>query len=140
MKAEEDIASSKKLNIFNPKSVPVHRFNDISQKNGKQFESFVKGDGRISAVVDFVLSGQRLKVRLNKHNAQILMNLQGIKTLSNDANVILHKEWSNKAMMYTKSMVNQRDVEVEIDNCDNKGVFYGTLWLNNKNFNADLIE
>jgi len=35
MKAEEDIANSKKLNIFNPKSVPVHRFNDISQKNGK---------------------------------------------------------------------------------------------------------
>jgi len=34
------------------------------------------------------------------------MNLQGIKTLSNDANILLNKEWSNKAMAYTKSMIN----------------------------------
>ncbi len=34
----------------------------------------------------------------------------------------------------------QRDVDVQIDNCDNKGVFHGTLYLSGKDFNAALIE
>lgn len=42
--------------------------------------------------------------------------------------------------MFSKSHLLQRDVEVEIDNCDNKGVFHGTLFLAGKDFNASLVE
>jgi hypothetical protein len=54
------------------------------------------------AVVDYVLSGQRLKMRLTGHNSVILMNLQGLRTLSNDANVDIQKEFSNNALVFTK--------------------------------------
>ena len=56
----------------------------------------------MTAVVDYVLSGQRLKVRLIAHNSLIVLNLQGIRTLSNDANIDLQREYSNNAFAFTK--------------------------------------
>ncbi len=90
MKAAEEGAQKNKLGIFSGKQKAVHRFNDISQKKAKEFEQFIRDEGRIAGVVDYVLSGQRVKLRLNKHNSQVVMNLQGVRTLSNDANVPLH--------------------------------------------------
>ena len=52
----------------------------------------------------------------------------------------MHKEFSNKAMQYLKDNLSQRDCEVLIDNCDNKCIFHGVIFLNNKNFNLELIE
>lgn len=51
------------------------RLNDITAKKARQFEQFIRDQGVMPAVVDYVLSGQRLKLRLTGHNSLIVMNL-----------------------------------------------------------------
>jgi staphylococcal nuclease domain-containing protein 1 len=34
----------------------------------------------------------------------------------------------------------QRDVDVEVNECDNKGVFHGTIFINKKNYASTLLE
>lgn len=140
MKQAESNSVQQKIGMHSNQQKNTIRFNEVTQKKGKQFEAFIKGEGKIQGVIEYVLSGQRIKVRLIKHNSLIIMNLQGIRTLYNDPNVPAQQIYSNKALSFLKETINQRDCVVEIDNCDNKGVFHGTIFLNNKNINAEILD
>lgn len=94
----------------------------------------------MSGVVELVLSGSRYKVRLNAHNSYIILALQGIKCLPNDANIKDYAEISNKALLYAKENLLQRDVELEIDTVDQRGTILGSIILAKKNFSLNLLE
>ena len=94
----------------------------------------------MAGVVELVLSGSRYKVRLNAQSTYIILALQGIKCLPNDANIKDYQDISNKALTFAKENILQRDVEVEIDAVDNRGTLLGSIIFGKKNFAVTLLE
>lgn len=70
-----------------------------------------------------------MKVRINEQNCMIILLLQGVRCLPNDANTSGYEEWSNKALKFSKDALTQRDAEFVIDSVDKKGCFHGSIFL-----------
>lgn len=49
-------------------------------------------------------------------------------------------EFSNEALEFAKTHLFQRDVEIEVEQIDKKGTFFGTLSIGGKNFNEQLVK
>ena len=144
LKEAEDKGKAEKKGQFSGKEKSVVKFNDLSlQKNAgkmKTFFQFIQGEKRMSGVVELILNGSRFKLRLNAHSTHIIFVLQGVKCLQNDPNVKEFQEYSNLALNYSKENLLQRDVEVEVEACDNKGNILGSIILNKKNYALSLLE
>lgn len=144
LKEAETVGREAKKGVFSGKEKVLVKFNDLSlQKNPgkiKTFFSFIEKEKKMSGVVELALSGSRYKVRLNAHNSYIIMALQGIKCLPNDSNIKNYAEISNKALLYAKENILQRDVELEIDTIDNRGTILGSIIHAKKNFALNLLE
>ena len=144
LKEAEEKGKEAKKGLFSSKEKSVVKFNDLSfQKNPskiKAFYQFIQGEKKLAGVVELVLNGSRFKLRLNTHSTYIIFALQGIKCLQNDANIKDYQELSNQALLYSKENLLQRDVEVEIETCDNKGTILGNIILAKKNYALNLLE
>lgn len=144
LKEAEEKGKESKRGLFSSKEKVVVKFSDLSiQKNAskiKAFYSFIQGEKKLSGVVELILNGSRFKLRLNSHNSYLIFALQGIKCLPNDSNIQDYAEFSNKALLYSKENLLQRDVEVEIESCDNKGTILGNIILGKKNYSLNLLE
>lgn len=90
--------------------------------------------------MDLVLNGSRFKVRLVNQQTYIIFTLHGVRCLPNDSNVKTSAEISQKALLYSKENLLQRDVELEFDSVDTIGAICGTMTLNKKNYALNLIE
>jgi staphylococcal nuclease domain-containing protein 1 len=89
--ADEEAKKKKKGLNGEPVRVPV--FNDItSGKEGKYkvdiaksktIFSFLKDEKRLTGVVEFVLNGSRLKIRMHQQSCYIILVIEGIRCLPN---------------------------------------------------------
>uniref|UniRef100_A0A8C4STL7 Staphylococcal nuclease domain-containing protein n=1 Tax=Erpetoichthys calabaricus TaxID=27687 RepID=A0A8C4STL7_ERPCA len=132
--------------LHSKKEVPIHRVADISgeTQKAKQFLPFLQRAGRSEAVVEYVFSGSRLKLYMPKETCLITFLLAGIECprgSRNTAGVIQEAEpFSDEACLFTKELVLQREVEVEVESMDKAGNFIGWLHIDGVNLSVALVE
>uniref|UniRef100_A0A6D2XFT8 Staphylococcal nuclease domain-containing protein n=1 Tax=Takifugu rubripes TaxID=31033 RepID=A0A6D2XFT8_TAKRU len=132
--------------LHSKKEVPIHRVADISgeTQKAKQFLPFLQRAGRSEAVVEYVFSGSRLKLYLPKETCLITFLLAGIECPRSSRNTPVGTQvaepFSNEAMLFTKELVLQREVEVEVESMDKAGNFIGWLHIDGVNLSVALVE
>ncbi|NWS19650.1 SND1 protein, partial [Pachyramphus minor] len=132
--------------LHSKKEVPIHRVADISgdTQKAKQFLPFLQRAGRSEAVVEYVFSGSRLKLFLPKETCLITFLLAGIECPRGARNIPgLTQEgepFSEEATLFTKELVLQREVEVEVESMDKAGNFIGWLHIEGVNLSVALVE
>ncbi|KAL2777637.1 staphylococcal nuclease domain-containing protein 1 [Daubentonia madagascariensis] len=132
--------------LHSKKEVPIHRVADISgdTQKAKQFLPFLQRAGRSEAVVEYVFSGSRLKLYLPKETCLITFLLAGIECPRGARNlpglVQEGEPFSEEAMLFTKELVLQREVEVEVESMDKAGNFIGWLHIDGANLSVLLVE
>nr|KAF6470315.1 staphylococcal nuclease and tudor domain containing 1 [Molossus molossus] len=132
--------------LHSKKEVPIHRVADISgdTQKAKQFLPFLQRAGRSEAVVEYVFSGSRLKLYLPKETCLITFLLAGIECPRGARNlpglVQEGEPFSEEATIFTKELVLQREVEVEVESMDKAGNFIGWLHIDGANLSVLLVE
>ncbi|XP_077356223.1 staphylococcal nuclease domain-containing protein 1 [Festucalex cinctus] len=132
--------------LHSKKEVPIHRVADISgeTQKAKQFLPFLQRAGRSEAVVEYVFSGSRLKLYMPKETCLITFLLAGIECPRSSRNtpggMQVAEPFSDEAMLFTKELVMQREVEVEVESMDKAGNFIGWLHIEGVNLSVALVE
>ncbi|XP_029617533.1 staphylococcal nuclease domain-containing protein 1 [Salmo trutta] len=132
--------------LHSKKEVPIHRVADISgeTQKAKQFLPFLQRAGRSEAVVEYVFSGSRLKLYMPKETCLITFLLAGIECPRGSRNMPggmqVAEPFSDEAMAFTKELVLQREVEVEVESMDKAGNFIGWLHIEGVNLSVALVE
>uniref|UniRef100_A0A8C5HCW8 Staphylococcal nuclease domain-containing protein n=1 Tax=Gouania willdenowi TaxID=441366 RepID=A0A8C5HCW8_GOUWI len=132
--------------LHSKKEVPIHRVADISgeTQKAKQFLPFLQRAGRSEAVVEYVFSGSRLKLYMPKETCLITFLLAGIECPRSSRNLPgglqVAEPFSDEAMLFTKELVLQREVEVEVESMDKAGNFIGWLHIEGVNLSVALVE
>ncbi|XP_056603535.1 staphylococcal nuclease domain-containing protein 1 [Triplophysa dalaica] len=132
--------------LHSKKEVPIHRVADISgeTQKAKQFLPFLQRAGRSEAVVEYVFSGSRLKLYMPKETCLITFLLAGIECPRGSRNmpggIQVAEPYSEEAMLFTKELVLQREVEVEVESMDKAGNFIGWLHIEGMNLSVALVE
>lgn len=145
---EADSEALKKKKGLHGQPIRIPVFNDISVagKDGKfridipkakTIFNFLKDEKKLTGVVEFVLNGSRLKIRMNQQSCYIIFVLEGIRALPNEPE---YKKWSQAALDYSKEALLQHDVEIELIRIDKKGVFLGRLFVDKKDYALELLE
>ncbi|XP_062929037.1 staphylococcal nuclease domain-containing protein 1 [Mobula hypostoma] len=132
--------------LHSKKEVPIHRVADISgdTQKAKQFLPFLQRAGRSEAVVEYVFSGSRLKLYMPKETCLITFLLAGIEcprgSRNTPAGIQEGEPFSDDATQFTKELVLQREVEVEVESMDKAGNFIGWLHIDGVNLSVALVE
>ncbi|KAK7063179.1 nuclease domain-containing protein [Halocaridina rubra] len=135
--------------LHNKKERPIHRVADISSDvaKAKNFLPFLQRAGRTEAIVEFVASGSRLRLFIPKETCLITFLLGGINCPRGSrpapggvSGMIPAEPFGEEAFQFTKSLVLQREVEIEVDTMDKGGNFIGWLHVENKNLSVMLVE
>jgi len=98
---------------------------------------------KLKAVVDYVASGNRLKVRLPEHKTIFALHLTGVRCprINNDLETVKKVEIAKKAQEIVKQHTLQREVWVVIESCDSYGNFIGhCLTAKGVNIGVELLR
>ena len=147
MKAADEQAAKKKKGLHGD-NIRTPVFNDVTVvgkdnkhkidiQRAKTYYSYLRDEKKLSGVVEFVLNGSRLKLRMHQQSCYIVFVIDGIKCLPNEPEF---KKWSQAALDYSKEALQQRDVEIELVRLDKKGVFLGNLFVDKKNYALELLD
>lgn len=103
--------------------------------------------GRVSAVVDRIFPGGKLKLWIEKDSTMIPFVLHSIrldKMIAGEEGQPGEADPAHRAKVakYLRDHVYQRDVEIAVDSVDKRGNYAGTLYINNgkKDFSVALLE
>uniref|UniRef100_A0A671SYS4 Staphylococcal nuclease domain-containing protein n=1 Tax=Sinocyclocheilus anshuiensis TaxID=1608454 RepID=A0A671SYS4_9TELE len=100
--------------------------------------------GRSEAVVEYVFSGSRLKLYMPKETCLITFLLAGIECPRGSRNMPsgmqVAEPYSEEATIFTKELVLQREVEVEVESMDKAGNFIGWLHIEGVNLSVALVD
>lgn len=144
LREAERLAREQKRCLHSTTPAPIHRINDLVTARNltkiRSFETSLIGDVRHVAVVDFVYTGARFKIRVPQENCQFVFSILGVRALNPDPNQPEQDKVAKEAIDYARNTLFQRDVEVEINSADPKGVFYGTIYYKRTNYAIKLLE
>ena len=138
----EKTAQAANKNKWNKnKSPPIHIYSDLTEQTkeaknrAKQFLPFFQRtpNAKIAAVVEYVLSPNRVKVYVPKENCMIVLGFEAIRTPKGSP---IYEE----AFEYVRDKLQQRDVQISVDTLDKVGSFIGVLYIQKKNFGLTLVE
>ncbi|KAJ6869386.1 hypothetical protein NC651_034205 [Populus alba x Populus x berolinensis] len=135
--AAESRAIAGKKGIHSAKDPPVMHITDLttsSSKKAKDFLPFLHRSRRISAVVEYVLSGHRFKLLIPKETCSIAFSFSGVRCPGRD------EPYSEEAIALMRRKIMQRDVEIEVETVDRTGTFLGSLWESRTNMAVTLLE
>ncbi|XP_076445232.1 staphylococcal nuclease domain-containing protein 1-like isoform X2 [Babylonia areolata] len=145
--AAEARAEKKGVGLFSKKESPLHRVADIAGDipKAKQFLPFLQRAGRSDALVEFVASGSRLRLFIPRETCLITFLISGIdcpkgKRQLPSGQVFEADPFGEEALLFTKEMCMQREVEVEVEAIDKGGNFIGWLYVDNTNLSVALVE
>ncbi|KAF3629235.1 hypothetical protein FXO38_06792 [Capsicum annuum] len=133
----ESRATSGKKGIHSPKEPPVMHVTDLltaASKKARDFLPFLQRNRRMSAVVEYVLSGHRFKLFIPKETCSIAFSISGVRCPGRD------EPYSEEAIALMRRKIMQRDVEIEVETVDRTGTFIGTLWESRSNVAVPLLE
>ncbi|XP_076911502.1 ribonuclease TUDOR 2-like [Bidens hawaiensis] len=135
--AAESRATAGRKGIHSAKDPPSMHVTDLlttSAKKAKDFLPFLQRNRRMTAVVEYVLSGHRFKLFVPKETCSIAFSLSGVRCPGRD------EPYSNDAISLMRRKIMQRDVEFEVETVDRTGTFLGTLWESKTNVGVYLLE
>lgn len=135
--AAETRATSGKKGIHSAKDPPSMHVTDLltaSAKKAKDFLPFLQRNRRMTAVVEYVLSGHRFKLFVPKETCSIAFSFSGVRCPGRD------EPYSNEAIALMRRKIMQRDVEIEVETVDRTGTFLGSLWESKTNVAVHLLE
>lgn len=135
--AAETRATAGKKGIHSAKDPPVMHVMDLltaSAKKAKDFLPFLQRNRRMTAVVEYVLSGHRFKLFVPKETCSIAFSFSGVRCPGRD------EPYSNEAISLMRRKIMQRDVEIEVETVDRTGTFLGSLWESKSNVAIILLE
>jgi len=142
MCAEAKAIKSKK-GIHSAKEAPVNHVNDLSGREATQkargFLPFLQRSGRVSAVVEVVLSGHRVKLYVPKENVTIAFSIAGVRAPGKTKEGV-SEPFSDEALAFTRHRCLQRNVEVEVESVDKTGTFLGNLTCGKLRLGQTLLE
>lgn len=146
--AAETRANKNGKGLHSKKDVPSHRIADLSGdvNKSRQFLPFLQRAGKSSAVVEFVASGSRMRLFLPKETCLLTFLLGGIscprvKAFNPSGTQVSEEEpMGNEAFAYSKELVLQHEVQVEVDNIDKGGNFIGWMFIDGVNLSVALVE
>jgi len=130
------------------KEVPVHHVVDLSgdAAKAKQFLPYLQRAGKITALVEYVASGSRLRLFVPRDTRLITFLLGGItcpragRPAGPGGPPVEGEPFGEEALAFTKDLSHQKEVEIEVDSIDKAGNFIGFLWVDNKNLSVCLVE
>ena len=138
--AAETRAVKSNKGIHNKSEAPIHRVAEISNKQQvEKFYSSMRRDARVPAIVEFVVSGSRVRVLIPKHTCIGSFVLAGISCPRTGRDGQPDQPFAREALEFTKNLCHQRDVVLEIEGTDKSGSFVGHLLLNNNNNLSELL-
>ncbi|KAL6757416.1 hypothetical protein V8C86DRAFT_2625605 [Haematococcus lacustris] len=133
----EELAKNAKRGVFSTKEPAANRMNDVSApgnaQKAKQYLSFLQRGGRMQGIVEFVLSGHRLKVTIPKEGVTIVFAPSGIKTPSraqpaqHGKPAVQGEPFADEAVSFTRELALQHDCEVMVETMDRGGTFLGSI-------------
>ncbi|XP_065911934.1 staphylococcal nuclease domain-containing protein 1-like [Dysidea avara] len=134
--------------LHSRKEYPLHRVADISgdATKAKQFLPFLQRSGKTTAIVEFVASGSRVRLFLPKDTCLITFLLAGVSCprapLANPraGQSFEPEKYGQEALQFTKELILQREVEVEVESTDKGGNFVGWMWVDGKNLSLILVQ
>ncbi|KZV57932.1 nuclease domain-containing protein 1-like [Dorcoceras hygrometricum] len=133
----ESRAISGKKGMHSAKEPPVRHVTDLltaSAKKAKDFLPSLQRSGRMTAIVEYVLSGHRFKIDIPKATCSIAFSLSGVRCPGRG------EPYSEEAISFMRRRIMQRDVEIEVETVDKTGTFLGTLWESRTNMSIPLLE
>ncbi|CAN6814648.1 unnamed protein product [Brassica oleracea var. botrytis] len=135
--AAEARAVAGKKGIQSAKDSPVMHVTDLtvaSAKKAKDFLPSLHRSRRISAVVEYVLSGHRFKLYIPKETCSIAFAFSGVRCPGRG------EPYSEDAIAFMRRKIMQRDVEIEVETVDRTGTFLGSMWESRTNAATFLLE
>lgn len=133
----ESRAKAGKKGMHSGKDAPVTHVTDLltgSSKKARDFLPFLQRNRRMTAVVEYVLSGHRFKLYIPKETCSIAFSLSGVRCPGRD------EPYSSEAIALMRRKIMQRDVEIEVETVDRTGTFLGSLWESKSNVALILLE
>jgi len=145
--AAESRAQKKATGLHSKKEPPIHRVADVSGdvNKSKQFLPFLQRAGKIEGIVEFVASGSRLRVYLPRETCLITFLVSGINCPRGARTLPSGQSFpadlcGEDALLFTKELCMQREVEISVDTIDKGGNFIGWLNVDNVNLSLALVE
>ncbi|CAI9767251.1 unnamed protein product [Fraxinus pennsylvanica] len=135
--AAESRAIAGKKGMHSAKDPPVVHITDLltaSAKKARDFLPFLQRNRRMTAVVEYVLSGHRFKLSIPKETCSIAFSFSGVRCPGRD------EQYSDEAIALMRRKIMQRDVEIEVETVDRTGTFLGTLWEARTNVAVTILE
>jgi staphylococcal nuclease domain-containing protein 1 len=139
----EQTAQEAQKGIWSPKPPSAKQYVDYSESldKAKRQLSLLSRQRRVPAIVDFVKSGSRFTVLIPRENAKLTFVLSGIRAPRSARNPSEKGEpFGQEAHDFANRRTLQRDVEIDVEDCDKVGGFIGTLYVNRENFAKALLE
>ena len=142
LQAEQQAQESQK-GIWSPKGPSTKAYVDYSEslEKAKRQLTLLSRQRKVPAIVDFVKSGSRFTVLVPRENAKLTFVLSGIRAPRSARNANEKGEpFGQEAHDFANRRTLQRDVEIDVEDCDKMGGFIGTLYVNRENFAKALLE
>ncbi|KAF1838458.1 hypothetical protein BDW02DRAFT_565051 [Decorospora gaudefroyi] len=139
----ESTAQGEKRGLWSDKTPSVKQYVDYSEslEKAKRQLTLLSRQRRVPAIVDFVKSGSRFTVLVPRENAKLTFVLSGIRAPRSARNENEKGEpFGKEAHEFANRRCQQRDVEIDVEDCDKVGGFIGTLYINRENFAKTLVE
>jgi staphylococcal nuclease domain-containing protein 1 len=137
-------AQSKKVGIFSNKNPGNPNYSDLisaTKKKKIEFRDFLVNQKNLACTVEFVFSGSKFKLRIEKTKCYIPFSLIGIKTVSKDKNnTEIYERFYNEATNFANETILQREGKCDIIQADKVGNYFGVLTINEGNFASVLLR
>lgn len=136
-------AQEEQRGLWSPKPPAAKQYVDYSEslEKAKRQLTLLSRQKKVPAIVDFVKSGSRFTVLVPRENAKLTFVLSGIRAPRSARNETDKGEpFGKEAHEFANKRLQQRDVEIDVENCDKVGGFIGTLYVNRENFAKTLVE
>ncbi|KAF2124236.1 hypothetical protein P153DRAFT_327287 [Dothidotthia symphoricarpi CBS 119687] len=139
----EQTAQDAQKGLWSPKSPSTKQYVDYSEslEKAKRQLSLLSRQRRVPAIVDYVKSASRFTVLVPRENAKLTFVLSGIRAPKSARNDNEKGEpFGKEAHEFANKRCQQRDVEIDVEDCDKVGGFIGTLYINRESFAKTLVE
>ncbi|KAK8204813.1 hypothetical protein IWZ01DRAFT_440694 [Phyllosticta capitalensis] len=139
----EDLAQKEQKGIWSSKAPSTKAYVDYSEslEKAKRQLTLLSRQKKVPAIVDFVKSGSRFTVLVPRENAKLTFVLSGIRAPKSARNPNEKSEpFGQEAHDFANKRCLQRDVEIDVEDCDKVGGFIGTLYVNRESFSKLLVE
>lgn len=141
--AAEEVAQQEQNGMWATKSPETKQFVDYSESldKAKRLQTLLSRQRRVPAIVDFVKGASRFTLLIPRENAKLTFVLSGIQAPKSARNASEASEpFGKEAHELANKRLQQRDVEIDVEDNDKVGGFIGKLYINRENFAKILLE